>query len=204
MVLKQHKGMWDQVFRISGFYNSPFLMFGFQEMSHDFFPTIKVSDFKQYLQSKGVEEITVIDWDDERADIHLDMNNSLPKQLKDKKFKVVADVGCLEHVLNTKQCLDNCLSMVEVGGLYLLSTPVMGYYKHGIHTFNPDLLRLVLLSNGFEIVFDKYSTKMGEEINTPRGDALIWLAAKKVKEQKEFIIPIDNHGKFEFTTISNQ
>ena len=80
----------------------------------------------------------------------------------------------------------------------------MGYYKHGIHTFNPDLLRLVLLSNGFEIVFDKYSTKMGEEINTPRGDALIWLAAKKVKEQKEFIIPIDNHGKFEFTTISNQ
>lgn len=202
MVLKQHELMWNQIFNISGFFTDPFLMFGFQEMKYDMFTKKRVNySFKGFLKKQAVKDITVIDWDDPRADIHLDMNNPLPNKLKNKKFKVVADVGCLEHVLNTQQCLDNCLSMVALGGLYLLHTPVMGYYKHGIHTFNPDLLRLVLLSNGFEIVFDKYSSKMGQELKTPEGDTLIWLVGKRIREQEEFTAPIDNHGKFEFEKI---
>lgn len=196
MVLKQHKLLWDQVFSMPGFFAGPFLMFGFQEMTYDMYTRKRTRHFKEYLEMQEVEDITVIDWNDKRADVHLDMNNPLPEELEDKKFKVVADIGCLEHVLNTQQCLKNCLSMVEVGGLYLLHTPVMGYYKHGVHTFNPDFLRCVLVHNGFKIMFDKYSTKTGQEIKSPTGDTLIWLVAKKV-EEKEFITPIDNHGKFE-------
>lgn len=197
MVLAKHKALWDQVFAIPGFYSSPFLMFGFQEMNYNVIQGKKINSFKHHLKNNGVEDITVIDWDDKRANVLIDMNNPLPKVIKAKKVKVFADIGCLEHILNTKQCLENCLSMVEVGGLYLLCTPIMGYYKHGIHTFNPDLLRLVLLSNGFEIVFDKYSTKAGQEVKTPQGDTLIWLVGKRINNQKHFVTPIDNHGKFE-------
>lgn len=192
MVLKQHKALWDQVFKIPGFFATSFLMFGFQEMNY-----ANQSNFKKYLESKGVKEITVMDWDDKRADVHLDMNFPMPFPLSSKRFKVVADIGCLEHVLNTKQTLENCLNAVEVGGLYLLHTPVMGYFKHGIHTFNPDLLRLVLLSNGFTILLDKYSTKQGVEIKKPVGDTLVWIVAKRITKTDEFIIPIDNHGAFE-------
>ena len=198
MVLKQHKELWDQVFKIPGFYSEPFLMFGYQEMTYDMFINHGVDDFKHHLNLMGVDEVIVLDWDDPRADIHVDMGEPLPNNLKHERFKVVADVGCLEHVWNTKQCLENCLSMVELGGLYLLHTPVMGYYKHGIHTFNPDALRLMLISNGFQVLLDKYSTKLGQEIDQPEGDTLIWLVAKKIRENIDFVVPIDNHGKFEY------
>jgi hypothetical protein len=196
MVLTKHIAIWNKIFQLPGFFSNPFLMFGYQEMSSDFDQS-SPSSFKQYLQSRKVYDVTVIDYDDDRADIHLDMNHPLPKELKDEKFKVVADIGCLEHVLNTKQCLENCISMVEKDGLYLLHTPVSGYFRHGFHVFNPDMLRWFLKQNGFRIVFDCYSSKEGEIISQPKGDTLLWIVAQKIEDQLFINIPIDNHGKIE-------
>ncbi len=210
MVNINHKAQWDHIFKIPGFFQGPHLMFGYQDMTPNMYSPLKVRDFKYYLTRKGVTDITTLDWDDPRADVHHDMNLPFTGELKNKKFKVVSDIGCLEHVLNTKQCLQNCLEAVEVGGLYLLHTPVHGYHKHGLHVFNPDMLRAVLQKNGFELIMDGLSTKKGvprQEISKREGakyeiadNIILWLVGRKVRENDGFSIPIDNHGKFEFKT----
>jgi len=199
MVLQQHHNNWNEIFELKGFFAEPFMMFGFQEMTSKQYPQIGQTNFKEYLSTKGVIDCTIIDWNDTRADIHFDMNMPWPTQW-DRRYKVFADIGCLEHVLNTYQCLKNSLSLVDINGLYLLHTPVSGYFKHGLHTFNPEMIRWILRENGFFIVYDKLSTKSGAPIKENEiiggDDVLLWIVARKVREVEEFIIPIDNHGSF--------
>lgn len=201
MITPNHISIWNKIWEIPGFFADPFLMFGFQEyrLNQRVAGNMKgrIDSFRHFLEVKGLKDITVIDWNDPRADLHVDMNHPLPIELKARQFKVMVDVGCIEHVLNTKQCLENCIEMVEVGGLYLIHTPVMGYHKHGFHVFNPDMLRWFLKNNGFEIIFDCYTSKQGEILEAPKGNTLIWLVAKKVQELDHVNVPIDNHGKIE-------
>ena len=200
MVLTQHRMYYKEIFKIPGFLKGSFLMFGFQDISNDFNDNLEVpfKSFKNLLERRGVEDITVLDYDDRRADIHTDMNFATNTNLLLKleyQFEVVCDIGCLEHVFNTAQCLENCLSMVKVGGLYMLHTPVNGYFKHGLHTFNPDMLRWVLKENGFEIVYDKFSTKSGKPVTSPLGDTLIWLVGRRNVVKPFFYFPIQQKQK---------
>lgn len=198
MVLLQHKTFYDSLFKIEGFWKSPFLMFGFQDLDKKFDPFIQATSFKEYLLKRGMLEVLTLDYADDRADVHFDMNNSITDINNFSKglFSVVCDIGCLEHVFNTAQCLANCMYLVEVGGLYILHTPVSGYHKHGLHTFNPEMLVWVFEQNGFEIIYKKYSTKGGNELPEllPYGDTLIWLVGRRVKEMNEFVIPIQDRN----------
>ena len=213
MVLTEHKKFYDDIFRIDGFLNSLFLMFGFQELSKGFNPRLKdAKSFKGLLHLMGVDDVTVLDYEDKRANIHFDMNypfNQHTNKLIDA-FNVVADVGCLEHVWNSAQAMRNCMDAVKVGGLYFLHTPVAGYCKHGFHTFNPDMLLWVLENNGFEIEYCKYSTKQGLLIDMDFlrfgyiGDVLIWLVARRKEVLDRFHMPIQERQtiKESYTTAT--
>ena len=206
MVLREHKKFYDEIFLIKGFLESPFLMFGYQELSKGFNPTLKdAKSFKGLLHLMGVKKVTVMDYEDPRADVHLDMNWPLSQyryKLRDG-FNVVADIGCLEHVFNSAQAMKNCMDSVEVGGLYFLHTPVAGYCKHGFHTFNFSMLKWVIANNGFKTEYCHYSDKEGKEIPEPRfdyqGNAIIWLVARKIEVKNKFYLPIQDRQTIHYS-----
>jgi len=184
MVLEQHKQYYKEIFALEGFFQSPFLMFGYQEMSKKYYG---VRDFIEFLLKRDIE-VTVLDYLDQRADLIHDMNKPIPEQYI-LAYNTFCDIGCLEHVFDTNQCIRNCLNMVAVDGLYVLHTPVAGYVEHGLHTFNANMLIWVVENNGFEIVYKQYSSKAGERLSSPQGNALLWLVAKR-REVTNFKIPM--------------
>jgi hypothetical protein len=105
------------------------------------------------------------------------------------------DIGCLEHVFDTKTSLENCLRMVRPGGFYFLTTPVNGFYEHGLHVFNPEALRKGLTLNGFEVVYERYSDRYGTPLEDPRkgGDVMIWLVGRKTGSFETFACPQQGH-----------
>ncbi len=211
MVLTEHKKFYDEIFRIDGFLNSPFLMFGFQELSKGFNSRLKdAKSFKGLLHLMGVDDVIVLDYEDKRADYHFDMNYPFNQHTNKLigAFNVVADVGCLEHVFNTPQAMKNCMDAVKVGGLYFLHTPVAGYCRHGFHTFNADVLHWILKNNGFEIEYCAYSTKQGQSIEEPifgdNRNILIWLVARRKEVLDKFHMPIQERQtiKESYTTAT--
>lgn len=181
----------NEIFDIPGILSEPFLMFGYQvfdEMgtSKDF----KYKDVKEFLVSRGVKDITTLDLFDERADLRYDMNLPVPGD-ENEKYNVVFDIGSLEHVFDTRRCLENCLRMVRVGGVYVLVTAVNGYFDHGLHVLNPIAIKGTLELNNFQIIYLKFSTPYGNIIKDPsRGEnIIIWIVAKKLKSIDKFAIP---------------
>lgn len=148
------------------------------------------ANVSQLLRNYGVKEIRVLDLFDPRAELRHDMNRPVPPT-EWGRYGALIDIGCLEHVFDTRQCLENCLRMVRLGGVYFLHTPVKGYYSHGLHTFNPEALLRALTLNGFELVYHRYSTDGGAPLDDPaKGeDVLIWLAGRKVAEIRDFRYP---------------
>lgn len=149
------------------------------------FPTLTA-----VLKAKGscVDEIDLFD---QRATIQMDMNYPAGPTSYEQ-YDTLIDIGSLEHVFDTKQAIDNCLRMIKVGGYYLLSTPVKGYFGHGFHTFNPDALRQAIALNGFQICEEMFTdrfTKVRSLGHRSTAEASIWLLARKLKPLGAFVIP---------------
>ena len=150
----------------------------------------RVADFSQLLRNYGAKDIRVLDLFDARADLQYDMNLPLPSA-ECGRYGTVIDIGSLEHVFDTRQCLENCLGMVRVGGVYVLHAPVKGYYLHGLHTFNPEALLQALTLNGFELVYHRYSTDGGAPLDDPATgeNVLIWLVGRRRVDVSGFKYP---------------
>ncbi len=145
-------------------------------------------DLGALLRARGARTIDILDWYDSRANLRLDMNQPVAAEFHNR-YGMFIDIGCLEHVFDTRQCIENCLRMVAPGGHYVLHTPVSGYVGHGFHTFDPKGLGLALTLNGFEIVYQRYTTREGRILERPLGDTVIWLVGRKLRPMQEFKIP---------------
>jgi hypothetical protein len=142
------------------------------------------------LAAYGVRDVTVLDHFDPRADLSYDMNQPVPAR-EHARYASLFDIGCLEHLFDTRQCLENCLRMIAPGGTYFLHTNVNGYFGHGLHVFSPEALLAALELNGFEVVHLRYSTPTGVRLERPTDarDVIIWLVAHKQKEIQPFVCP---------------
>lgn len=152
--------------------------------------TYRHKELSSFLQQYGMKEVHVLDLFDARATLRYDMNQQLgPSQ--HGQYGTLIDIGSLEHVFDTRQCLENCLRLIRLGGHYLLHTTVNGYFAHGLHVFNPQGLIEALEANGFEVIYKRYSTASGRVVDNPDrpGDILIWLVSRKVAELDNFIPP---------------
>jgi hypothetical protein len=180
-----------EIFSIPGILASPFLTIGFQDVNPDGIPDdFKYRNMTELLRARGVEEVVTLDLFDARADLHYDLNEPVPGS-EHLRYRTVHDIGSLEHIFDTKQALENCMAMVAVGGFYCLTTPVRGYYGHGLHTFNPELILKAFQLNGFEIVYEAYCKASGERVQSP-DDArwcTIWIVGRKVEVLPRFVIP---------------
>jgi hypothetical protein len=159
-------------------------------------PDLRIPDeFKkptvvEVLRAFGHNDIKTLDFFDARADIIHDMNTPLAAEFHDR-FNTVIDIGSLEHVFDTRQCIANLFAAVRLQGHIMLHTPCRGYFSHGFHTFSPECICEALRVNGFDIRSLRYSTGTGRAIDSPAEaqDVLLWVIARKVERQAGFIPP---------------
>ncbi len=190
-ILREHIPFVREIFSLDGMLAEPFLMFGYQDIQGVNLPQdFRYKDVKELLLARGLRRVTSLDCFDPRADLRHDMNLPIPEG-ECERYGVVFDLGSLEHVFDTRQCIENCLRMVRVGGLYFLHTPVNGYFAHGLHVFNPDGLLDALTQNQFEILYKKYTTRSGRAVVNPNvgGDVLIWVVARKRGSIDKMVVP---------------
>jgi hypothetical protein len=234
-VMQAHIEFYREIFNISGFFQEPVLMFGFQDMfmqsekpdaplgrpavaariaallsgpnrvarirrkvtgffSHHRIPDVPKSfqchNLQEMLLARGVRQLVILDLFDSRADIRHDMNYPV-SPVEHGKYGTLIDIGCLEHVFDTKQCLENCLGMVRTGGFYFLVTVVKGYFGHGFHVFNPTAILDALRLNGFSVVYERYSTQEGKPIREPsiRENVLMWVVGRRTQPAERFVVP---------------
>jgi len=147
-------------------------------------------DLKQVLQAYGISRVTVLDLFDDRADLRLDMDEPIPAELEGR-FRAIVDIGSVEHVFDTRRCLENLFSMLAVGGHILLHTPCRGYFDHGLHTFSPECILESLRLNGFASVWVRFTTARGVVLPDPTrpGDVILWTVARKERVVEPFAVP---------------
>jgi len=156
-------------------------------------------DFSTILRNFGANSIQTLDYLDARADIQHDMNLPISSEYEER-FGTFIDIGCLEHVFDTVQCLENCMKMVRTSGHFVLHTPVNGYFNHGIHVFNPDVLENAFELNGFKVVYKRFSTEFGATIEAPenKGNVILWMVGRKERAMGDFRCPQQEKWKTEY------
>jgi len=158
----------------------------------------KCETFEDVVKKFGAQQVTVLDYFDSRAQIKHDMNTPIPSEYHNL-FGTFIDIGCLEHLFDTAQCLENCMRMVRLHGHFLLHTPVNGYFNHGIHVFNPDILAGAFKVNGFTVLSVQFSDEHGKDIADPSTptNVILWLVARKDRPMGDFVSP--QQGMWEAT-----
>lgn len=153
-------------------------------------PAFNYEGLPELLKSRGYGSIMSLDLFDERADLRYDMNLPVPSA-EWGRYGTLIDIGCLEHLFDTLQCLENCTRMISQNGHYMLHTPVNGYFGHGLHVFNPQGLVDFFEMNGFQIVYLAYSTADGIPVLDPSvpGDKLVWIVARKTESNTKVTCP---------------
>jgi hypothetical protein len=147
-------------------------------------------DVAELLHGRGIDKTASLDLFDSQAMLHHDMNERIP-EFHHAQYRTLIDIGSLKHVFDTRQCLENCIRMLTVGGWYLLHVPVNGYFAHGLHVLNPHAVINALRLNGFVVRYKIYTTAQGRVIKRPGGnrDQLLWLAAEKIADLDRFTPP---------------
>ncbi len=153
--------------------------------------------FNAVLNNHGITDIHTIDYFDNRADYRHDMNLPVAPHYRNR-FNTVIDIGSVEHIFDTRQCLDNLFQMVRVGGHIMFHLPCRGCFDHGFYTFSPEVIIESLRLNGFKIVFLAFTLEPeGIKLDTPMQgeDCIMWCAARKVRQEKQFVVPQQNGCK---------
>ena len=98
----------------------------------------------------GASTVESIDNSDYEGATHVaDMNHALPRDLHGR-YDSVLDFGCLEHIFDLRQALQNITALCRVGGTILHVLPSNGYCGHGFYQFSPELFHSYYTErNGF-------------------------------------------------------
>ena len=202
----------SDIFAIPGFLQDPILIFGYQEIrerpsadandtarlpAQDVPECFRCGELSECLGKLGFPHATVLDQFDVRASLRFDMNQPVPAS-QHNRYGTFIDIGCLEHVFDTRRCIENYMCVLRKGGHILVHTCVNGYFAHGLHVFNPEALIDAFRINGFDIGFIRFTTPDGVILETAKGhqDVLMWLVAKKTKTIAQFTSPVQYWSEY--------
>jgi len=144
-------------------------------------------------------DIKSLDLYDPKADIKMDLNYPVPVEYHER-FKVLMDIGTIEHIFDTAQCLENYFRMLRPGGLILLHCPVKGYCDHGLHTFSTEAILSVLEANHFRILWKQFADHDGHACTVGKGDNVnIFVLARKMHQTVNFIPPHQSRWRSAYT-----
>ncbi len=82
-----------------------------------------------------------------------DLNHPLSADFTGR-YKLVLDLGTLEHCFNIGQAMVNVANCLEPGGFVLHSHP-LAHYNHGFFNFSPTFYADFYGQNGFQLIFLK-------------------------------------------------
>jgi hypothetical protein len=133
----------------------------------------------------ATHDIVALDMFDPRAHLRYDLNYPVPER-EHEVYQTIVDIGTLEHVFDTRACLENCFRMLAPGGHYFLVAPVKGYFGHGFHTFNPELVDGVLAANHFDIKWRYFADRDGKR-GLDHEDVSIFVLARKLHRMVRFV-----------------
>lgn len=205
-IILEHIPFYREIFSLPEFFKEPFLMIGLPSIEGSHIPEdFSYKTLKELLINKGLKKVESLDLFDPKADIKHDLNKPISKKYHNK-YKVIIDIGTIEHIFDTRQCLENYFRMISNNGIFVLVTPVNGYFGHGLHVFNPEGLINSLKENNFKIVYKKYTSSTGIEVEDPsiKKDVLIWIVAKKTKSTNKFIVPQQEIWKSMYTSLNKK
>ena len=174
------------------------------------FKEIKYIDDVFLFKALGFNDIESIDNSGyESADIILDLNKPVPKELHGK-YDTIIDGGTLEHIFHLPNVLKNIHDMLKVGGRIIHIVPSASFYfiDHGLYMFSPTLFNDYYMSNKYSIeksyvlTFDKFRMSEGfhnvyqydrtliEYLTRSNGNSAgIFFVATKNKESTSDVIP---------------
>ncbi len=181
-----------ELFSLPDFIKSPFLCLGVQDIEKSDIPGVIPPEFKfdtlgdvLRLRDLSVDELDPFDT---RASLKYNLNLPVPTH-EHEKYATLLDYGCIEHIFDTKMVFENCMRMVKIGGLYAIHTPVRNFANHGLHTFSSELIPRVMEANGFEVIYERYTTSSGRDVDmdgTENVDVIGWVAGRKIKSFTTF------------------
>ena len=191
-----HMAEFSEILALPGFLASPFLEIGCQGLANSDNPEYQFPTLSDLLRARGITELDELDPFDANANLQWNLNYPVPIE-SHEKYATVLDIGCVEHIFDTRAVFENCLRMVKVGGLYAVHTPVSGHVDHGLHTFHSELVPRLFEANNFEPVYQKYMLQTGKSYAPPPGDGpyggnadgFIWAVGRKTKPLETLIIP---------------
>lgn len=182
---------------------------------------IKISKNEDFKEKKCIDDVSFFsalgfnsiestdNSDHESADIILDLNKPIPKELYGK-YDTIIDGGTLEHIYNVPNVLKNIHDMLKVGGRIIHIVPSASFYfiDHGFYMFSPTLFNDYYVSNKYTIeksyvlTFDRwrmadgihniyqYDRTLIEYITRWNGDSSgIFFVATKNNESTSDVIP---------------
>ena len=159
-----------------------------------------------FFKTLGCRKVDSIDLhEDEHPSVLLDLNKPVPENLHGQ-YDVVWDGGTMEHCLNVKEVLFNCVRLLRKGGMVVHNNPVSGSINHGFYQFCPTLYFDFYLRNGFgemEMMiqfgnryFDYSSDLMGADLLNQAG-LILFLQGRKETLRKllfQIRVIISNDG----------
>lgn len=204
-ILKHHLPYYREIFALPGMADEPVLTLGFQTITMcedqlDF----STDNLAELFHANGVTNIATLDPFDPRADYDFDMNEPISDDHVER-YQTLMDIGSIEHVFDTRQCMENSMRMVKVGGRYFIHTPVNGYLYHGLHVFNPRMIIDAFKLNNFEIEYLKFTSSMGKTLKDPAESrkSLIWIVGRKTCPLEKFHVPQQAEYLEEYVEFEN-
>ncbi len=186
-------GIFSEILNLPGFIKSPMLCLGVQDIEKSSIPGVIPPEFKfdtlgDLLKARGVV-VDELDPFDARASLSWNLNFVVPT-IAHEKYATVFDYGCIEHIFDTRQVIENCMRMVQIGGYYGVHTPVRNFADHGLHTFSSELFRSVMEANGFEVVYERFTTSTARDVAPEESvDVIGWVVGRKLKSLEQFNSP---------------
>lgn len=224
-LVREHMYYYDKVFGMEGFIQDPVMVFGYHRLEpsspgtrrrnlieywlkryrpvggvwlHDcpIPERFNKGSIHEVLENYGARDVRILDYFDERAHLVHDMNKPLPEGHRHSVGTFI-DIGSIEHVFDTRQCLINMIELIRPGGHLFMTTTCGGYFNHGFHVFSPECLLQALELNGFEVRWVTNTTPGGLELDSPQHyrDVLIWIVARKTRELGAFVCPQQGRWK---------
>lgn len=204
-IIHEHLSFYRKIFGSKGFWSEPFLMIGLPYIQGEDLPAdFRYNNLQQLAQAKGLKKVYSLDLFDTNAQYQWDLNKPVASRYHET-FGTVFDIGTMEHIFDTRQCLENYLRLVKVNGLFALVTPVNGYFAHGFHVFNPEAIIQALERNNFSIEYLTYSTSTGLEVNDPsiKKNIIMFVVARKKKSFKTFVVPQQGYWQDMYSTSTD-
>lgn len=126
----------------------------------------------KYFGFKNVDSIDNSDY--EKATIIHDMNKPYNSPTK---YNFIFDGGCIEHIFNIPQVLENIINMLEVNGIFCSVTVNNNFSGHGFYQFSPEIFSRVFI--------EKYGMKIEEiylaKVNSSK---INWVNVKNTISQR--------------------